>query len=130
MEESWLVERVGSRTITGLAHLSPKGAMIVALRRNISNTAASNMGAAILEDLSRQVVVRYEIEAAAALNAKFQEFHASMDSIVDAQPSLAIACHSFSSDATNSAIWQKAKLQGLELNSCVCLGSRTLCHLR
>ena len=93
---------------------------MLAIRRNIANTSCASMGAALLEDLSKDTVARAEIRCQASLVMCMREFHAGMENRVaeNAAPSSpGVVSHSFCSDATNSAIWQSAKLQGAELLS-------------
>jgi hypothetical protein len=67
-------------------------------------------------DLSHPTVCRWEISLAATQVAVFREFHASTSSAIEHDR---FAVHLFSTDATNTSIWQQAKLHGLFLTTLV-----------
>jgi hypothetical protein len=102
------VDRVGKNK----TRLSVKSRFALAIRRNLTNVAARDLGAAILEDVSHQSINRYEIECGAALVGSFRAFHA--DCYAE-KPQLIV--HSIRCDATNSSVWQQSKLHGLELTT-------------
>ncbi len=125
-DSSWeLVYRGGTSNIVARKslHLTPRSAMVVAMRRNLSNVAASSFGCCALADISRQTVVRCELTAGASLVAAFRFYHSYTESTMANLPASTcqnhtfVSCHSISSDATNSAVWRRSKLQGLHLLS-------------
>ncbi len=65
-------------------------------------------------DMSHQSVTRWEVKLAASLQAACRAFHEPFY-----QPAAVdrFTMHSFSSDATNTSIWQQAKLHGLFLTT-------------
>ena len=83
------------------------------IRRNFSNVACGDLSLILLDDASRFVVARAEVQSAAALMASHVAFHAGM--MEEGPPPLSI--HVVSQDATNSAIWQKRKLCALLLHT-------------
>ena len=99
--------------------LSPKGALALALRRNMGNCGASDLGGVLLDDVSRQTVVRSELVLGSCLVGFFKQFHDHHEEIIVADtlsraghddPELSVAFHMYSSDATNSSVWQQSKL--------------------
>ena len=63
------IERLGTRK------LSPKGALALAIRRNLTNTAANDMSITLMQDVSHQTTAKSEIEAGACLPAAFRAVH-------------------------------------------------------
>eukprot|EP00973_Karenia_brevis_P085808 11903628-Karenia_brevis.AAC.1 len=57
------------------SHFSIAGRYALAIRRNISNLAAKDLGLAILQDVSGQSIAKYEIELGAALIAIHKTFN-------------------------------------------------------
>ena len=115
----WMVERIGKRTKIGSGHLTSQSRCAIALRRNLGNLAAGAMGAAVLEDISGKTVLKAERECASALKASVRAFHnriADRAAMANRERPM-VSCFAFSSDATNSAIWQHSKLQAMELVS-------------
>lgn len=129
------IVRIGKRK------LAPRGRIAVALRRNLTNIAAYQIGVALMEDISKDTVARAEIQAAAALIAStraffnvmketLQERHAitleDTDAPVDALIDRGSACGlnlvviGWMNDATNSGVWQRRKLHSVILDACHC----------
>lgn len=59
--------------------ISKPSQLAVAIRRNITNVSAADLGAILMTDVSHQSVSRYEIDAAASLQAFGKMWHAEMD---------------------------------------------------
>ena len=109
----FLAERHGRKQ----KHFSLKGGFALALRRNIGNVAARTLGATILEDVSHQSVVRYEIEFHGAIVAAHRA-HISDELVACSQsPQQTLLVHAFRGDATNSNVWRQAKLHGVQCTS-------------
>jgi hypothetical protein len=85
--------------------------MVLALRRNMGNGSAAALGAAILDDVSPQTVLKAEREAGAALRCSLRSYIKSEESAAASVYGKTISCVAFSSDATNSGVWQHSKLQ-------------------
>jgi hypothetical protein len=122
---SWDIVRCSEKPVCGRKsrHLTDRASLVISIRRNLSNVAASSFGLVVLDDVSRQVVTRCEIHSGACQIASFRFFHRFTESaMLSVRPERAtnhvfISCHDFSSDATNSGIWRNSKLQGLQLRS-------------
>ena len=100
--------------------LNTKSRMALAIRRNMSNVAASDLGAVLLFDISHQTVCKYEIELGATLVMESRRFHQRHEALFaqSVEPgSWQLACHVIRSDATNSGIWQRCKLQAADAAS-------------
>lgn len=112
----------------GKVKLSSGGVCAVGLRRNFGNVAALDFGSTTLDKVSRQTVVRAEIDTSAAYLAAVRAAHLDSASIIrdllptegrrdDDDPLLLLCLHSVRSDATNSCVWQDSKLQACEVES-------------
>ena len=103
----------------GKRHLTDKGATALAIRRNLSNVSSKDLGSVLLQDLSHQTICRAEVKAAAALVVDAQDFFDLAEEALKESAASAntISVHSFRSDATNSAVWQKSKLLNAQLES-------------
>lgn len=100
--------------------LTPAGLLSPAIRRNLSNIATSDVGLILMMDLSRWTVCRAEIRAAACLNASAQRFWQVWREQLRStsqHDSFSVTVVSYRQDATNSAVWQRSKLQALELEA-------------
>jgi hypothetical protein len=90
-----------------------------AIRRNLSNIAAKDLGSVLLQDISHQSVPRHEVETGAALQAGIRNWHAEAEALCKSDlHSLhnlpIVSSHSLSQDATTSNVWQRSKLQNLK----------------
>ena len=77
-------------------------------------------GALLLEDISSSAILRAERDCATALNNSFKSFHLQVQNFAAEEAGenrWFISCIAFSSDATNSGIWQRSKLQAAEVVS-------------
>ena len=113
--------------------LSVKGGLSLAVRRAVASVAACHIGKVLLENVAHTTVTKWELFAAASLQGTFRNFHRAQSELhaqlvaelVDdaaaqggADAVITAVCgHAFESDATNSYIWQWAKLQGLHLTT-------------
>ncbi len=109
------------RTKDGVGkQLTLKGTIALAIRRNFGNAATADLGAMLLEDISRFTVARAESKTGTALVASarlfFHWMYADLTSPIQPQ-SFRLAVHSYRQDATNSGILKKSKLNGLILQS-------------
>ena len=106
----------------GGKQLTFEGMIAVAIRKNFSNIAQADLGATILEDLSRFAISRAETRTGTALVASsrlwFQEVYQDLvaPSNNDSYP-FRLYIHSFREDATNSGILRQSKLGALILRS-------------
>ena len=114
----------GSSTSRQRWHLSEKSLVVAAVRRNISSIAAADLGHALLVDVCRNVVTASETLLGAIRVGAFQAFHevreAEMTGLCNqhgVDNFFAVAVHSYSSDATNSSVWQQSKLFSTEVES-------------
>ena len=111
-----LIERKGKQ------RLSSRGILAVAIRRNVSSVAAFDFGCVSLDPISGQTVIRAELLLGSCLTAasKYFQKHAwhelNMAWTDSHQPDdkWRAIVYSFRSDATNSCIWQNAKLAGTQ----------------
>ena len=102
----------------GGKHLSLQGTFALAIRRNFSNCATADIGAVLLEDISRFTVSRAEGRAGAALAASARLFYRAMyEDIIYPDGSFHVAFHSYRQDATNAGILRGSKLAALILHS-------------
>lgn len=69
----------------------------------------------MLSDVSRHTVTRAEVWAGAALTAVSKKFHEAMRFHLNNADDLRLRVIAFRGDATNSAVWQRRKLQGLQV---------------
>jgi hypothetical protein len=114
----FMVERHGRHQ----GWLTKRSGIAIALRRNMTNVAAKDIGSCMLEDISHQTVVRYELLAASSLIACARLFHKHLDHELelrrlDNDADICVASFSWSCDATNSSVWQQSKLHNLRLTS-------------
>lgn len=125
-------------TTTGKSgkRLSEHSLFCLGVRRNLSNIACNTLGATLCMDLSGQRVARAEIKTAAALLSFMRgaassvtqaanrvaqvAFEASEDSssipgtLAFLEAPWTLCCVAFRSDATNSSIWKREKLNVLD----------------
>ena len=115
-----------------------KGTTIIAvgLRRNMSNTAASDLGPLVLTDISKQSVLKAEVLTGAALMGYAQDWHKANEmglkrvrvGRIDAEalvvahpdppekdPEFQVAFHYIAGDATNSRVWRGSKVHTCEV---------------
>ena len=101
--------------------LTLEGSFAVGIRRNFSNIATADLGAVLLEDISRFTVVRSECRTGSALIASARMWFAAIYSeICDARVmagKFGVCIHSYKQDATNSGILKGSKLAALILRS-------------
>ena len=112
-QKLFLVERHGKNQ----KHISLKGGFALALRRNIGNAAARTVGATLLEDVSHQSVVRYEIELHGATVAAHRARISDAVAMLSQSPNQSLLVHAVRGDATNSGVWKQAKLHGVQCTS-------------
>jgi hypothetical protein len=96
--------------------LNSKSKLALAIRRNMSNIASSDIGSVLLIDISHQSINRYEVDLAAALTAASRGFYNRCEEELLAASSNVsshwqFVVHCARSDATNSGVWQRSKLQ-------------------
>ncbi len=117
----WLVQRNGKYASILPGHLSPQCQMAICIRKAVGNMSAASLGAALMDDISRNTVVRCENLAGAALNcwgrAWHRECEAEVKHLAVTKGGVSFVSESFSSDATNSAVWRGEKLIGLHLDA-------------
>ena len=119
--------------------LTARGTAALAIRRNIGNCAARDVGAMILENLSPQTVLRSEINTGAALVAVSRTFYHVMEGVMTfhreavqasqgessrlairhhgASRDLVVAAHGIRGDASNSTVLQNSKVRNQEIES-------------
>lgn len=115
--------RLGKIVVEGdsTGWLTPEGTLSLAIRRNLSNIATSDIGLTLMMDLSRWTVARAEVRAGACLISSARCFWKEwMDSVWEgssrsSQHSLTVIA--YRQDATNSSVWNKCKLTALELQA-------------
>jgi hypothetical protein len=96
-------------------YFTVQSGLSVALRRNFGNVSAKDFGAVVLADVSGKTVCRWEVTLNASLVAAAQNRHNFAEECCKTSPTVSISVYSFSTDATNTNIWQHAKLHCLEL---------------
>ncbi len=101
---------------TNKNQLSLKGQLAVGIRRNLSNIAAGDFGKVVLEQMSRQTVIRAEVAAGEATLDQTKRVFDDKREAAALYGADQIEVFTATSDATNSAIWQKRKLSTLELS--------------
>ena len=106
--------------------ISTQSMFATGVRRNLSNIAATDFGATVLQDVSQQRVTRAEVRTCAALLARMKstcspvafaplpEVGAACELICDGPWRLSTV--SFRSDATTSSIWRREKLHVLDVD--------------
>jgi hypothetical protein len=114
------IERHGRKS----GWLTKRSGLSLALRRNMTNVAAKDIGAILLDDISHQTVVRHELTASACLIASSRIFHRALDHEVslrrlDNDADVCIVSMSWCCDATNSNMChnQQSKVHNLRLTS-------------
>ena len=100
--------------------LTPQGTIALALRRNMSNCSAQDLGLVLLEDTSKNTVLRAECKAEAALIASsrafFERWHQDVydgPTISESSPAVAFTFLHYREDATN----HRQKMMALELHA-------------
>ena len=94
--------------------------LALAIRRNFGNAATSDVGAMLLEDISRFTVARAEVKAGTCLVASARIFFHWVYSELTGPKipdSFRLVVHSYRQDATNSGILKRSKLNALILHS-------------
>ena len=91
----------------------------LAIRRNFGNCATADVGAMLLEDISRFTVCRSESKTGTALIASSRLFfHAMLGDLTNPSTgAFKLVIHSFLQDATNAGILKGSKLSALILRS-------------
>lgn len=91
----------------------------LAIRRNFGNCATADVGAMLLEDISRFTVCRSESKTGTALIASSRLFfHAMLGDLTNPSTgTFKLVIHSFLQDATNAGILKGSKLSALILRS-------------
>ena len=96
--------------------LTPQGVIALAIRRNLSNCATSDLGLVLMCDISRWTVTRAEVKASACLLASSRLFWTRWrEDVLAGGHSITVI--GYRQDATNSAIWNRCKLMGLEMDA-------------
>ena len=94
--------------------ISNQSVFAVGVRRNLSNIAAADFGATVLQAISHQRVCRCEVRTGAAILARMRS-QCSRAKSVDNTP-WALTIVSLRCDATNSSIWRREKLHVLDVD--------------
>jgi hypothetical protein len=92
-------------------HLTRRGQMVAAIRRNLTNTSAKDLGIACLADMGTNAVTRAEHLLGASRVASFRQFHLDMEQefhhelqIAQHDPdNMRFVVHSFSEGLTGQA---------------------------
>lgn len=102
-------------------HLHTNCGYALAIRKNLSNVAADTVGSTLMLDVCPDVVLKAECDTGSALLGAARKFHHDMELMLQAttgeQLEHAVAIHVLRSDATNSSVWHRSKLQSTELRS-------------
>ena len=102
-----------------------RGGLAAALRRNMGNCSAEAFGAMALVDISKQTIIRNEVELGACFTGAFVQFHSHMEGLAQRGPGdgcdFSFIAHAFRSDATTSQVHLGAKLLNTWLESCYVL---------
>ena len=117
--------------------LTTSGSLALALRCIMSSSAGNKVGLALLEDVSHQTANRAISLLGACLVVRSSAFHAAAQETlacvhmqaVAAAPAnvcLQISGIAFSSDATNSEVWQKSKVHTTEIRSSYLMNAEML----
>ena len=103
----------------GGKRLTLEGTVSLAIRRNFGNCATADVGAMLLEDISRFTVARAVVKAGTALLASSRFFfHNLYQDVASRSPGeFKLTIHSYIQDATNSGILKGSKLAALILRS-------------
>ena len=103
----------------GGKRLTLEGTVSLAIRRNFGNCATADVGAMLLEDISRFTVARAVVKAGTALLASSRFFfHNLYQDVASRSPGeFKLTIHSYIQDATSSGILKGSKLAALILRS-------------
>lgn len=104
----------------GGKQLTVQGGIALAIRRNYGHCAAADVGAMLLESISRWTVTRQEVRAGAALIASSRiYFHWLYTELTSSAvgSTYKVVFHSWRQDATNSGILKGGKVCALILHS-------------
>ena len=95
--------------------MSLQSGFAIGIRRNLSNIAATDFGATVLQDLSHQRVCRAEVRTGAAILCRMRE---ECTTVIHAEPTTSwqLSTVSFRCDATNSSIRRREKLHVLDVD--------------
>lgn len=129
--QEFQVVRLGKGRSGRGARFSRESMFSMALRRNVSNISAGDFVLVVLEDVSGQPITRFESMCGSALIAAMQAFmvdlydycfsnlpaQVAQSHIPIMEAEWKLACVSFTSDATNSNIWQRRKLMVTEASA-------------
>ena len=98
--------------------LTDSGQYALAIRRNMSNIACSDLGAVLLEDdINRWRVARCEIGSAAALMASARHYWECESQALTDNVKFGLSVSSITSDATNGGMFKRSKLSTCEVDS-------------
>ena len=90
----------------------------LAIRRNMSNIACSDLGAVLLEDdINRWRVARCEVSAAAAMMASARHYWECESQALRDNVKFGLSVSSITSDATNGGMFKRSKLSTCEVDS-------------
>jgi hypothetical protein len=80
-------------------HLTPRGQLVAAIRRNLTNAAAKDFGTSALCDMSASSMIRSEIILGACRIASFSKFHEQLEAdIKESSVPFAVATHAYSNE--------------------------------
>ena len=107
--------------------LTPQGTIALALRRNMSNCSAQDLGMVLLQDTSRSTVLRSECKVGAALIAdsrlffeRWQQELCHGPHLSEGKPSVSLTFLHYREDATN----HRHKMMALELHAAYVVSSQ------
>ena len=106
--------------------LTPEGTLSLAIRRNMSNCSAEDLGLVIMDDCSKQTVLRAECRTAAALMASAHQFFQQRDSELSDRHDderCSFLWLQYREDATNSSK-HRSKMTALELQASYVVAAR------
>ncbi|CAE7792673.1 unnamed protein product [Symbiodinium sp. CCMP2592] len=107
--------------------LTPEGTLSLAIRRNMSNCSAEDLGLVIMDDCSKQTVLRAECRSGAALMASAHQFFQQRDSELSDRHNEDDRCSflwlQYREDATNSSK-HRSKMTALELQASYVVAAR------
>ena len=101
-------------------YFSLRGGMWLAAKRCMSNTSSYSLGLVLSTDMSGQTVRKWERRLRAAMIVSLRRWMHKCYQLLCSpfkMGGLRIAFHRIRADATNTMLWQKAKLHVLELLS-------------
>ena len=110
------------------SHFQKSQLIAIGLRRNLSNVSSTSCGLVTATTISRQSVCKAEVYTGWHLRERFKWWVA--DHIADMQTNKSqrsLMVVSWASDATNSAVWQRRKLQALILAVRCCIAGIRSC---